>query len=179
MIHFAHNFPILKLGTNQNSCQPINSYIDGKSVMLSMGIGGYKYRIAFIQEKMDVLPKKASCEQPTNWWSPRLATLLPNGIHPSKKQLWSLDSKSPDLKNDFFQMNDFQVPVRGFILAARNSHLPGQMETLNSTFLFLLWPRNSRPSQGLLKTHWFPPQKGRKINKNLISGGGYVWGGWG
>ena len=68
-----------------------------------MGIAGYKYMITYIREKMDVLPKKTSCEQPTNWWIPRLVSIymqvaiLPNGIHP-QKQLWNLDSKSPDLK---------------------------------------------------------------------------------
>ena len=36
-----------------------------KSVVLSMGIAWYKYTIAYIREKMNVLPKKTVRNQPT------------------------------------------------------------------------------------------------------------------
>lgn len=55
-----------------------------------MGIAWYKYTIAYIREKMNVLPKK-NCEKPTNWWiSPLVGvnlqvSIVPNGIHPKKK----------------------------------------------------------------------------------------------
>ena len=38
-----------------------------------MGIAGYKYMITYIREKMDVLPKKTSCEQPTGDFRDSLA----------------------------------------------------------------------------------------------------------